>query len=57
MLAFIRLTYENKMGRLDFASRGGARVSQTNSFTLKNVGDGTYRVEVEGESKVTDCLG
>lgn len=38
---------------LDFVSRGGARVSQTNSFTLKNVGDGTYHVEVEGESK--DC--
>jgi hypothetical protein len=34
-------------------SRGTVRVSQENSFTLKDVGDGTYRVDVSGESK--DC--
>jgi hypothetical protein len=38
-------------GHLTFAAR--TRVNQDNSFTLKEVGDGTYTVDVSGQSK--DC--
>jgi len=38
---------------LNFVFQGGARVSQGDSFVLRNVGDGTYHAELAGESK--DC--
>ena len=38
---------------LNFVFQGGARVSQGDSFILRNVGDGTYHAELAGESK--DC--
>jgi len=38
---------------LNFGSQGSTRVSQGNSFTLKDIGEGTYHAEVAGESK--DC--
>jgi hypothetical protein len=40
-----------KDSRLAFI--GGTRVNQNNSFTLKDVGDGAYTVDVDGQSK--DC--
>jgi hypothetical protein len=33
--------------------QGGTRVAQDNFFTLKDIGDGNYHVEVDGQSK--DC--
>ena len=36
-----------------FAFWDDARVTEGNSFTLKNIGEGTYRAEVAGQSK--DC--
>jgi protocatechuate 3,4-dioxygenase beta subunit len=38
---------------LEIMFRGRVRVNQGNSFTLKDVGDGTYHALVEGQSK--DC--
>jgi protocatechuate 3,4-dioxygenase beta subunit len=38
---------------LDLVFSGRTRVSQGNFFTLKDVGDGTYRAMVDGQSK--DC--
>jgi hypothetical protein len=38
---------------LNFGFQGSARITQGNSFTLKDIGDGTYHAEVIGESQ--DC--
>lgn len=47
------LTVRPKPVDLNFGFQGSTRVTQGNSFTLKDIGEGTYHAEVAGESK--DC--
>jgi hypothetical protein len=47
------LTVRPKPVDLNSGFQGSTRVAQGNSFTLKDIGEGTYHAEVTGESK--DC--